>query len=155
MISVCLINLKLQCNNKLWNHRNNTIPISFLLSCSMRTASHSFSRCWVLLSIASLKKFPCWLFQSSKRTKSFVITNKIEDTSFDELSGIVIPEILLNIVFCYDFVQDNKSTLILACRIKLVLYYLYKYFVILEQDSLALKNVPRRVKNVYMLFNVW
>ena len=49
-----------------------------------------------------------------------------EDTSFDELSGIGIPDILLNVVLCYGFVKGYNSTLILTCRINLVSYNLSK-----------------------------
>ena len=55
-----------------------------------------------------------------------------EDNSFDELSGIGIPEILLKNVSCYDYIQDENSTLILTCRSKLVSYYLSEGFVIIE-----------------------
>ena len=47
-----------------------------------------------------------------------------EDTLFNEISGIGIPETLLNFLSCYIFIQDNNATLILTCRIKLVSYYL-------------------------------
>ena len=63
-----------------------------------------------------------------------------EDTSFYELSGISIPEILLNILYCYGFVQGKKSTLILTCRSKLVSYYLSKSLVVLDQDYQTLNN---------------
>ena len=56
-----------------------------------------------------------------------------ENTSFDELSRIFIPEILLNVLSCYGDIQDNSSTLILACRIKLVSYYLSKGVFIIEK----------------------
>ena len=36
-------------------HLNRTVPVTLIWSCSTRTGSHSFSRCWVLLSIVSLK----------------------------------------------------------------------------------------------------
>ena len=49
-----------------------------------------------------------------------------KDTSFDELSGIGIPEILLKFVSCYGFVQEKNLTLIFMCRSRLVLYYLSK-----------------------------
>ena len=71
----------------------------------------------------------------------------VGDTSFDELSGIGIPEIVLNIVSCYGFVHYKNSTLILTCRSKLVLYHLSKGFLIFEQAYQALKNVTLRVQN--------
>ena len=70
-----------------------------------------------------------------------------EDTSFGEILGIGIPEFLLNIFSCYGFIQDEKLTLILTYRSKLVSYYLPKGFAIIQQASQALNNVPLRVKN--------
>ena len=47
---------------------------------------------------------------------------RFEDTSFNNLSGIGIPVILLNIFLCYGYIHDNDSTHILTCRIKLASY---------------------------------
>ena len=60
---------------------------------------------------------------------------------------IGIPEILLNIVSCYGFIQDKNSTLLLTCRIKLVSHYLSRGFLIIEQASQALKNFLMIVQN--------
>ena len=69
-----------------------------------------------------------------------------KDTSFDELSVIGIPELLLNIVYCYGFVQDVNTKLILTFRRKLVSDDLSKGFVVLDHYFQALNNVPLRVK---------
>ena len=70
----------------------------------------------------------------------FSLHRGFEDTSFNNLSGIGITDILLNIVSCYGFIQDNNSTLILTRRIILVSYYLPNFFVTIEKYSKALKN---------------
>ena len=55
-----------------------------------------------------------------KKNKSCCCQKQIEDTLFGDISGIGIPELLLNIVPCYVFVQEKNATLILMCRSKLV-----------------------------------
>ena len=60
-------------------------------------------------------------------------------------------EILLNIVYCYGFVQDENLTLLLTRRRKLVSYYLSKGFVVLDWDYRSLKNVPLIGKKTYMM----
>ena len=91
LINVCLLNLMLQRHNKWGKHWNKTITVSLILSCSTRTGSHSFSMCWLLLSIASLIN-KCvlinWVFKENKNWRHH---KKIEDNYFDELSWIGIP----------------------------------------------------------------
>ena len=62
---------------------------------------------------------------------------------------------LLHIVFCYGFVKDKNSKLILMCRSKLVSYYPYKGFVMLDQGSQSLKNVPPRFKQLIHDINMF
>ena len=80
-----------------------------------------------------------------------------EDTSFDELLVIRITELLINILSCYDFVQDDNLKMILACRSKLVSYYLSKGFVIIDHESQDLKNFPlgfkQHIQDVYSFEN--
>ena len=74
---------------------------------------------------------------------------RFEENSFDEISGTGIPEILLNIVSCYGFFQQDIPTVILTCRIKLVPYYLSKGFVVPAKFSQALNNVPDKVQTTH------
>ena len=69
-----------------------------------------------------------------------------EDTSYFELSGFGIPEILLNIMSCYGCVQEDPPTINLDFRSKLVLYYLSKCLVIHQQGILSTKNAPIKIK---------
>ena len=55
LISVCLLNFMVKHNHTRGKQLNTTVPVPLIGLCSMRTGSNSFSRCWVLLSIASLK----------------------------------------------------------------------------------------------------
>ena len=68
------------------------------------------------------------------------------DNLFDDMSGIVILELLLNCFYCYSFVQYENSTLILTSRRKLVSYHLSKGFVMLDQKYQDLKNVLLIIK---------
>ena len=96
-----------------------------------------------------------WLFESSKIANFFPSHRVFEDTSFDDLSSIVIPELLLKIVSYYGFVQDYNSTLILTCRSKLVSYYPYKGFGVFDLDSQYLNNVSLRVKQCIHAVNMF
>ena len=94
-----------------------------------------------------IEKYVCIDYLCLQREHTFSSLHRgVVDTSLNDLSGIGITEILLNIVSCYIFVQFENSTLILTCRSKLVSYYPSKGFLILERYSKALKNVPLRVK---------
>ena len=71
-----------------------------------------------------------------------------ENTTYNAVSGIEIPELLINIISCHGFVNDKRSSLILSCRKKLVDYYLSKGFVLHNNIPRALNNVPQRVKHI-------
>ena len=77
--------------------------MSLFLSCYMGTVSDLLSRCLVLLSIASIKKYVYVDYLSLQREQKKLSSRKgFEDTPFDDLSGIGIPKTILNIVSCYD-----------------------------------------------------
>ena len=69
-----------------------------------------------------------------------------KNTTLNDILGIVIPELLMNIIFCRGFVNENKSTFIFSCRGKLVDYLFSKCFVILEKHSSELIDVPLCIK---------
>ena len=47
---------------------------------------------------------------------------------------------------CHGFLNDENSTVILSCCIKLVDYYLSKGFLVIEKKSSAFNDVPLQVK---------
>ena len=53
---------------------------------------------------------------------------------------------LLNIVSCCGFVQEDTPTVFFTSRSKLVSYYLPKGFLMLAHKSQAINNIPTRVK---------
>ena len=67
------------------------------------------------------------LFQS--KTLSSISSQKtFEQTSFNILLGIGIPELLMNLVSCHGFMKKPNSTVILNCRYFLINDYLAKVF---------------------------
>ena len=69
-----------------------------------------------------------------------------EDTSYNEISVIVIPDLLMNIVSYHGFAKENNPNVILICRRNLVSYHLSESFVILPQNDESIKSFPREVK---------
>ena len=66
---------------------------------------------------------------------------KIETTKFNDLSGLGIPEILMNIMSWQVFVEYLISTVILTCLNALVPYHLYKWFFIVETEVGGVDNI--------------
>ena len=82
-----------------------------------------------------LEKYVCVEYLCLQKEQNFWFPHKKnEDTLFDDLSGILISELLLNAVSCSDFFLDENSTLIFTGRRKLASYYLSEVFVMIDQD---------------------
>ena len=62
------------------------------------------------------------------------------------MSGLGIPEILMNIMSCQGFDKSSISTVILIYLNALVIYYLYKSFVIVEIEVGGVYNIIINVK---------
>ena len=58
------------------------------------------------------------------------------------MSGLVTPEIFMNIISCHIFSKSSTSTVILTCRSALFPYDLYKVFVVVEIQEGGLDNIP-------------
>ena len=69
-----------------------------------------------------------------------------KQTSYNILLGIVIPEVLMNLVYCHVFMEKSNSTVILNCRSCLVNNYLEKSFLIIANNSKHLSIFPNDVK---------
>ena len=77
----------------------------------------------------------CVDFMCFPETKIHV-TCKVQgfgNRTYNAVSIIGIPEILMNIISCHGFVNNTKSAVILLCRNKLVDYYLQKRFIFSKQ----------------------
>ena len=69
------------------------------------------------------------------------VTNKgqvFEKRTYNSVSVIFIPELLLNIISCHGFLRNTKSAVILSCCSKLSDYYL-KTFVLRETIQIPLR----------------
>ena len=77
--------------------------------------------------------------------------NNFKNNNFKDLSGLVIPDIFMNVISCHLFVKSSISTLILKCCNDLVPYYTSKVFVIVEIEVGGVDNVTINVKNISMI----
>ena len=75
--------------------------------------------------------------------KLYSFDQLFEDTYYNSINVIFIPEVLMNIVSCHKFLKENPPTLILTCRRSLLSYHLSKIFVILPQNSKSMNNIPK------------
>ena len=71
--------------------------------------------------------------------------------NFNDLSGLGLPEILMNIMSCHVLVKSSIPTVILTYRNALVPYYLSKLFVVIEIEVGGVDNIPIILKNKSML----
>ena len=77
------------------------------------------------------------------------VANKVfVKTTYNDILGISIPELLMNIISCHVFVNNTNSTVVFSCGRKLVDYYLSEGFFILDNNSRNLCDVPIRVKQI-------
>ena len=83
-----------------------------------------------------------YLSCQSKISSSISWDPTFEQTSFNILLAIGIPELLLNQVSCHGFMKKINSTVILNCRNFLVNNYLSKVFYIIEYGTKQLSLIP-------------
>ena len=67
---------------------------------------------------------------------------------YNNILGIGIPYLLLNLMLCHGFLKNNYSVAILKCPNRMSEYYFNKGFVILECDEDHLKKLPSKVKDI-------
>ena len=84
-----------------------------------------------------MDNYVCIDYLSCKLKTLSSISSKLifEQTSFNILLGIGIPELLLNLVSCHGFMKKPNSTVILNCRYCLINNYLGKGLYSIERDS--------------------
>ena len=66
---------------------------------------------------------------------------------YDNLFGIGIPDILLKMLSCHRFLNNNESIVILKCSNRMSEYYFNKGFIQLTCDEDNLKILPVRFKD--------
>ena len=72
--------------------------------------------------------------------------NNFENTKFNNLSGLGIPEILMNIMSWHGSAKYSILAVILTCHNSLVTYDLSKGYVIVETEVGAVDNIPMSAK---------
>ena len=96
--------------------------------------------------------FVYYIFCKSKTLSIISSKPTFEQTSFNILLGIGIPELLLNLLSCNGFMKKTGSTVILNCQYRLVNNYLAKVFYIIEKYSNKLSMLPNNVKlGIYVI----
>ena len=65
---------------------------------------------------------------------------KHENKDYDNLFGIVIPDILMNMLSCQGFLDNNEFIVILKCPNRMSEYYFNKGFIQLTCDEDHLKH---------------
>ena len=69
-----------------------------------------------------------------------------EDKYYDNLFGIGIPDIFMNMLSCQGFIKNNDSIVILKCTNRMSQYYFNKGFIQLTCHEDNLKQFPKRPK---------
>ena len=87
-----------------------------------------------------------YLLCQSKTLISIPSEPEFEDTSFNILLSIGIPELLPNLLSCRVFVKKQNSTVILTCQCRLINNCLAKLFYIIEKGTKQLSLLPNDVK---------
>ena len=78
---------------------------------------------------------------------SRTLKTKNEEMDYDNLFGIGIPDIYMNMLSCQGFLNNNESIVILKCPNRMSEYYFNKGFIQLTCDEYHLKTIPVRVKD--------
>ena len=67
------------------------------------------------------------------------------------MSGLVIPEILINIMPCHGFSEVTTATVIITCCSALVPYYLSKGFISVGKVEGVFVNIPEQSSKSMLL----
>ena len=81
-----------------------------------------------------IENYVCTSYLCFQQGKLRFYNKVFENTTLNDILGIDISELLMNIIPCHVFVNNIKSTVILSCRRKLVDKYLSNIFVIHEKN---------------------
>ena len=66
--------------------------------------------------------------------------------SSDKISGIGIPYLLMNLMYCHGFFKNKNSVVIFECPKIMLEYYLSKGFTLFESNSINLAKLQNEVK---------
>ena len=77
----------------------------------------------------------------------FSLKTRHKNKEYDNLFGIGIPDIFMNMLSCQGFFNSNESIVILKCPNRMSQYYSNKGFIQLTCDEYHLKILPVKVKD--------
>ena len=97
---------------------------------------------WISYFYCIIDNYVCADYLCCPKNKLQVENKWFEKTTYNDISGIGIPKLFMNIISCHVLMIDKKSALIFSCCNKLVDSYPSKCFVIHEKNSSALSDVP-------------
>ena len=84
--------------------------------------------------------YPCFIQYKLSKYDFFF------NTRFDDLSGIGIPVVFMNLTSYHGFKKEQHSTVILTWHSEKFSYYISKGFVIVETKEDGLENMPSNMK---------
>ena len=87
-----------------------------------------------------------YLSQQSKNLSIISSNIILEQTSFNILLGVGIPDLSLNLVSCYGFIEKPNSTVLINCRHCLANNYLSKGLFIIKNNYRELITLPDNMK---------
>ena len=73
---------------------------------------------------------------------------KHEEESYDKILGIVIPDMLMNLMSCHGFLKNKDSVVILKCPKRMFEYYFSKGFTYFDCTIINLEKLPSEVKDI-------
>ena len=99
-----------------------------------------------------IDKYVCIDYLGSEKSKLSDLkigctgSSKHNGMDYNNILGIGIPYLLLNLLSCHIYLKNNDSDFILKCPNRMSEYYFNKGFVILECDEDRLKKILQRSK---------
>ena len=97
--------------------------------------------------------FICLDYMRILQEKWSAYDNKFGKIKFNDLYGLVITEIMMNIMSCHGFSESTISTVIFMCLSALVPHYFSKGFLFLKKKKLGLKTHQKKLSRKSMLLH--
>ena len=98
-----------------------------------------------------LEHYVCINYLCLQKENKLSLTHKLfEENLYDNISGIGITEMLLNIVSCYVFYQEDTPTATFMRMRNLVSYYLSKSFLCFDNIHKHWRTPQPGLNNIYM-----
>ena len=82
-----------------------------------------------------IDNYVCADYVGCTKAKLHVANKIFGNTTYNDISGIGITGLLMNIISWNGFVKDTNLVVIFSCHIKLVPYYISKGFVLHEKSK--------------------